>query len=125
MHIALVSQDVTILPGSVADNIAFGSNKPDITKEEIIEAAKYANAHEFIMKMVDGYDTILSENGRNYRVVETNAIDCQGISKNAPIILLDEPTSALDPQSESIVTGALDRLIQDKGQLLYPIVPPP
>ena len=118
-HIALVSQDVTILPGSVADNIAFGSNKPDITKEEIIEAAKYANAHEFIMKMVDGYDTILSENGRNLSGGQKQMLSiARAFLKNAPIILLDEPTSALDPQSESIVTGALDRLIQDKGAII-------
>jgi ABC-type multidrug transport system fused ATPase/permease subunit len=118
-HIALVSQEVTIFPWSVADNIGFGSNKKDLTREEIIEAAKYANAHEFIMNMLKGYDTVLEENGKNLSGGQKQMISiARAFLKNAPIVLLDESTSALDAQSEAVVTESLDRLIQDKGVII-------
>jgi ABC-type multidrug transport system fused ATPase/permease subunit len=118
-QLALVSQDVTIFPYSLSDNIAFGSEKSDITKEEIVQAAKHANAHDFIMSLPDGYDTILMENGANLSGGQKQMISiARAFLKDSPIILLDEPTSALDTQSESVITDSLNRLMQDKGVII-------
>ncbi len=110
---------MTIFPWSIADNIAFGSDKKDLTREEIIEAAKYANAHEFIMNMPKGYDTILDENGKNLSGGQKQMIAiARAFIKDAPIVLLDEPTSALDAQAEAVVTESLEHLIKEKGVII-------
>lgn len=117
--IALVSQDITIFPLSVSENIAIGSPYKNITRGKIEEAAKLANAHQFIMKLPDKYDTILYENGANLSGGEKQMISiARAFLKNAPIILLDEPTSALDAQSESIIKESLSRLAQNKGVII-------
>lgn len=117
--LALVSQDVTIFPLSISGNIAIGSSDENISQERIIEAAKLAGAHQFIMKLSDGYNTMLGENGVNLSGGERQMISiARAFLKDAPIILLDEPTSALDAQSEDIINESLKRLIQNKGVII-------
>jgi ABC-type multidrug transport system fused ATPase/permease subunit len=91
---------------SIADNIAFGN--PGASREEIIEAAKMAQAHHFIMKLPHGYDTLASEGGVSLSGGEKQRISlARAFLRNTPILILDEPTSALDVQTESKIFKAL------------------
>lgn len=111
--IAYVPQTPYLFNVSIRDNIRFG--KLDATQEEIVAAAKTANAHEFIMKQSDGYDTITGERGGRLSGGERQRIAvARAILKNAPILLLDEATSALDNESEQLVQSALDNLLKDR-----------
>ena len=118
-HIALVSQNVTILPMSVRENIAIGNDKESITEEEIKRAAKLSGADKFIEGLAEKYDTYLGENG-----VKLSGGQCQMLSiaraflKDAPIILLDEPTSALDAESEMQIRAALKTLLVNKSVII-------
>jgi len=106
---ALVSQDVTLFDDSVANNIGFGDQNAG--REEIIEAAKAADAHEFISTLSQGYDTPLGEDGDSLSGGQKQRLAiARAILRDAPILLLDEATSALDAASESKVQAALDRL---------------
>lgn len=117
--LALVSQDVTIFPLSISGNIAIGSSDENISQERIIEAAKLAGAHQFIMRLSDGYNTMLGENGVNLSGGERQMISiARAFLKGAPIILLDEPTSSLDAQSENIINESIKRLVQNKGVII-------
>ena len=117
--VALVSQDITIFPLSISENIAIGSADKNISQEKIEEAAKLANAHQFIMKLPDKYETILDENGINLSGGERQMLSiARAFLKNASIILLDEPTSALDAQAEKIIKESLKRLVQNKGVII-------
>ena len=113
-HISLVSQNVTLFNDSVINNIAFGELK-DRERERIINAAKIANAHEFIENLPDGYNTeigddgVLLSGGQRQRIAIARAI-----LKNAPILILDEATSALDSDSERQIQKALEQLIKDR-----------
>jgi len=108
-HMALVSQEVAIFNDTVRDNIAYGTI--DATEEEIIAAAKNAAAHDFIMELPHGYDTIVGENGAKLSGGQRQRISiARAMLKNAPVLLLDEATSALDTQSERLVQAALERL---------------
>ena len=108
-HIALVSQDITIFNDSVYDNILYG--QPNATKEEVIEAAKAAAAHDFIEGLEQGYDTVVGESGIKLSGGQKQRISiARAILRDAPILLLDEATSALDNESEKIVQDALKRL---------------
>lgn len=108
-HMALVSQEVAIFNDTVRDNIAYGTL--DATDEEIIAAAQNAAAHEFIMDLPHGYDTIVGENGAKLSGGQRQRISiARAMLKNAPVLLLDEATSALDTQSERLVQSALERL---------------
>lgn len=112
-NISLVLQDPFLFPLSVADNIAFG--RPGATREEIIEAASAAHAHEFIEQLTDGYDTVLSEGGSQLSGGERQRIAiARAVLKNAPILILDEPTSALDAHTEGKIFEALSRLMKDR-----------
>jgi len=105
--ISLVSQDTKLFEGTIEKNIAFGKN--GATMDEIIAAAKLANAHEFIVKMPEGYNTLLKEQGSNLSGGQRQRIAfARAILKNAPILLLDEPTSALDTQAEAVFQEALE-----------------
>ena len=99
--------------GTVAENIAYG--RLDATREEIIAAAKAANAHEFIMKMPDGYDTEIGDRGVKLSGGQRQRLSIsRAILKNPPILILDEATSALDTESEVLVQEALERLMQKR-----------
>jgi len=106
---ALVSQDVTLFNDTIAANIGFGDELA--SRDDIIEAAKAADAHDFISLLPDGYDTKLGEDGAGLSGGQKQRLSiARAILRNAPILLLDEATSALDAESESKVQAALDRL---------------
>ena len=109
-NIAEVSQDVFLFNGTVRDNIKYGSM--DATDEQVIEAAKTANAHDFIMKMPNGYDTAVGERGTLVSGGQKQRLAiARAILKNAPILLLDEATSALDTESERLIQASLEKLM--------------
>jgi len=106
---ALVSQDVTLFNDSITTNIGFGDELA--SKDDIIEAAKAADAHDFISLLPDGYDTVLGEDGAGLSGGQKQRLSiARAILRDAPILLLDEATSALDAESETKVQTALDRL---------------
>ena len=108
-QMALVSQEIVIFNQSVADNIACG--KLDATREEIIAAAKAANAHEFIESLPEGYDTSLGEQGTRLSGGQRQRIAiARAFVRQAPILILDEATASLDSKAEAEVQGAIDRL---------------
>ena len=112
-HIGVVQQDVYLFSGTVRENITYGS--PDATDEEIIEAAKNAGAHEFIMSLPDGYDTYVGERGLKLSGGQKQRVSIARLFlKNPPILILDEATSALDNESELIVQKSLERLAKNR-----------
>ena len=112
-QIGFVLQDTVLFRGTVRDNIAYG--RPTATEEEIVEAAKLANADEFIAKMPDGYDTMVGERGLTLSGGQRQRIGiARAIIRNAPILILDEPTAALDTESEKLVMEALERLMKGR-----------
>jgi ABC-type multidrug transport system fused ATPase/permease subunit len=105
-NISLVLQDAFIFPITIGENIAFGN--PGATKEEIISAAQAAQAHDFIMKLPEGYETIASEGGVSLSGGEKQRISlARAFLRNTPILILDEPTSAMDMQTEAKIFKAL------------------
>jgi subfamily B ATP-binding cassette protein MsbA len=108
-HIALVSQHVTLFSETVAANIALG--RDDASQDDIIAAAKAADAHDFISALPKGYETVLGESGDTLSGGQRQRLSiARAILRDAPILLLDEATSALDAQSEAKVQAALERL---------------
>ncbi|MEK6560533.1 MAG: lipid A export permease/ATP-binding protein MsbA [Nitrospirota bacterium] len=109
-HIGIVSQDVILFNDTVFSNIAYG--KKDIGMEDVMNAAKKAYAHDFIIKMPDGYNTVIGERGAKVSGGEKQRIAiARAILKDPPILILDEATSALDTESEHIIRMALDNLM--------------
>lgn len=116
-QIALVPQDTMIFASSAADNISYG--KPTASRDIIVAAAKAANAHEFIEKMPEGYETILGERGVTLSGGQKQRLAiARAILKDAPVLLLDEATSALDAESEKLVQDALENLMQGRTTLI-------
>lgn len=114
---SIVFQDVTLFNGSVKDNIKIG--KRGATDEEILRAARLAGCDEFVMKLKNGYDTNIGENGCRLSGGERQRISiARAFLKDAPIILLDEATASLDVENETLVQSALSRLIKDKTVLI-------
>ena len=108
-NIGIVQQDVYLFAGTVYENIRYG--KPDATKEEVIEAAKLANAHDFIMELPNGYDTDIGQRGIKLSGGQKQRLSIARVFlKNPPILIFDEATSALDNESENIVKESLERL---------------
>ena len=117
-QIGFVQQDVYLFSGSVYENIAYG--KPGASREEVIEAAKLAGAHEFILELFSGYDTYVGERGVKLSGGQKQRISiARAFLKNPPIMILDEATSALDNESEKLVQASLDRLA--KGRTTFTI----
>lgn len=109
-QVGIVPQETILFNGSVYDNILYG--RLDATKEEVEAAAKAANAHNFIMELPDGYNTMLGDRGVNISGGQRQRISiARAILKNPQILILDEATSALDTESERVVQEALDRLM--------------
>ncbi len=112
-QVGFVLQDTLLFYGSVAENIAYG--KPAATKEEIISAARLANAEEFILKMPHGYDTLVGERGVTLSGGQRQRIGiARAIIRDSPILILDEPTAALDTESERLVMEALEKLMEGR-----------
>ena len=116
-QIAYVPQEPYLYEVSIAENIAYG--RYGASREEVIAAAKAANAHEFIMKLPNGYDTVLGERGNTLSGGERQRIAiARAIIRDTPVMILDEATSALDNESESLVQEAIKRLRQDRTILM-------
>lgn len=112
-QIGLVSQDVYLFGGSIKDNIAYG--KPDATMDEIVDAAKKANIHDFIMELPDKYDTFVGERGTRLSGGQKQRISIARVFlKNPPVLIFDEATSALDNESERFIQKSLEELAKDR-----------
>ncbi len=112
-NIGIVQQDVYLFAGTVYDNILYG--KPDATREEVIEAAKLANAHEFIEGLPNGYDTDIGQRGVKLSGGQKQRLSIARVFlKNPPILIFDEATSALDNESENIVKESLEKLAANR-----------
>lgn len=112
-QIALVSQNVFLFPKSIGENVAYG--KPGASQEEIVEACKKAEIHDFIMTLPQGYETIVGERGAMLSGGQKQRVSiARAILKDAPILLLDEPTSALDVETESNIQNAINAVKSGK-----------
>ena len=116
-QIALVPQETLLFGGSIRENILYG--KLDATEEELVDAAKSANAHEFILKQENGYDTLVGEKGVKLSGGERQRIAiARALLKNPRILVLDEATSALDNRSEALIQEAMERLMAGRTTLI-------
>ena len=112
-HIGMVQQDVYLFAGTIFENIQYG--KPGATREEVIEAVKNANAHEFIMAFPDGYDTDIGQRGIKLSGGQKQRLSIARVFlKNPPILIFDEATSALDNESEKVVQDSLEKLAKNR-----------
>ena len=117
-QIALVSQDIVLFNDTVAANIAYGSLR-QYSREALIEAAKAANAWDFIQQLPQGLDTVIGENGGRFSGGQRQRIAiARALLKNAPILILDEATSALDTESERQVQAALTNVMHNRTTLV-------
>ena len=109
----MVLQDTHLFTGTVADNIRYG--KLDATDEEVIAAAKLANAHYFITKLPQGYDTVLSGDGSELSQGERQLLAiARAAIADPPVLILDEATSSIDTRTETIVQSGMDKLMKDR-----------
>ena len=116
-QLSLVLQEPMLFSGSIADNIRYG--RLGASLDEIVEAAKAANAHDFIERLPEGYDTELGEGGRQLSGGERQRICvARAFIRNAPILILDEPTSSIDSKTEQVILDALDRLMVGRTSLM-------
>ena len=116
-QIAIVLQDTLLFSTTIRENIAYG--RPDATEEEIREAARRAQADEFISRLPDGYDSPVGERGGHLSVGQRQRIGiARAFLKNAPILLLDEPTSALDPTTEAAIMETIKELMHGRTTLI-------
>nr|MBO2493630.1 ABC transporter ATP-binding protein [Clostridia bacterium] len=116
-QISMVSQDVFLFNGTVKENILYG--RPDATDEEVIAAAKAANAHEFIMELPEGYDTRVGERGVKLSGGQKQRISiARALLKDAPILILDEATSSVDTQTEKQIQEALENLMKNRTTIV-------
>ena len=112
-NISMVFQNVYLFHDTIRANICFG--KPDATEKEMIDAAKKARCHDFIMALPQGYDTVISEGGGTLSGGEKQRISiARAMLKNAPIIILDEATASIDPENEHLIQSALSELTRGK-----------
>jgi ATP-binding cassette subfamily B protein len=112
-HIGMVQQDVYLFSGTIFENISYG--KPGSTREEVIEAAKNANAHEFIESFPDGYDTDIGQRGIKLSGGQKQRLSIARVFlKNPEILIFDEATSALDNESERVVQESLEKLAKNR-----------
>lgn len=116
-NIGIVQQDVYLFAGTVFDNILYG--KPDASREEVIEAAKNANAHDFIMSLPNGYETDIGQRGIKLSGGQKQRLSIARVFlKNPPILIFDEATSALDNESEKVVQDSLEKLAKNRTTIV-------
>ncbi len=116
-QVGYVLQETILFRGTVAENIAFG--RPDATREEIVAAARLANADEFISKMPKGYDTMVGERGATMSGGQRQRLGIARVMvRNSPLLLMDEPTAALDSESEKLVIDALEKLMKGRTVIM-------
>jgi ATP-binding cassette subfamily B protein len=116
-NIGIVQQDVYLFGGSILENIRYG--RPDATVEEVVAAAKEANAHDFIMALPNGYETDIGQRGVKLSGGQKQRLSIARVFlKNPPILIFDEATSALDNQSEQIVQESLEHLAKNRTTLV-------
>ena len=112
-NIAMVLQDTHLFTGTVRENIRYG--RPDATDEEVVQAAKTASAHSFIMRLENGYDTVLEGDGANLSQGQRQLLNiARAAISNAPILVLDEATSSVDTRTERHIERGMDRLMKDR-----------
>ena len=117
MFSVLIYETIILFHDTIEQNIKMG--KEDATREEVIEAAKKASCHEFIMSLPDGYDTMVGEGGSTLSGGEKQQISiARVLSKDAPIVLLDEATASLDPENEVLIQSAISELVFDKTVII-------
>ncbi len=110
---AMVLQDTNLFTGTIKDNIRYG--RLDATDEDIVKAAKLANAHEFIMMMKDGYDTVITNNGENLSQGQRQLLSIARCAVgNPPILIMDEATSSIDTHTEALVQSGMDKLMENR-----------
>ena len=113
----LVTQDSILFNDTVRNNIALG--KENATDQEIVEAAKIANAHDFITELPNGYDTNIGDSGNKLSGGQKQRLSiARAVLKNPPIMILDEATSALDTESERLVQDALEKMMQNRTSVV-------
>jgi ATP-binding cassette, subfamily B, bacterial len=116
-QIALVLQEPLLFSGTIAENIRYG--RLDATEEAIVEAARAANAHDFIAALPEGYETIVGEKGAGLSGGERQRISvARAFIKNAPILILDEPTSSIDSRTEGVILDALDQIMEGRTSFM-------
>jgi ABC-type multidrug transport system fused ATPase/permease subunit len=116
-NVSIVLQDVFLFHGSVRDNLLFGN--PNAADEDIVEAAKIANAHEFILALPEGYDTIIGERGVKLSGGQRQRISiARAVLKDTPILILDEATSSVDTETELLIQQALERLMEGRTTII-------
>jgi len=116
-QISIVLQDVFLFHGTARENILFG--RPGATEEEMIAAAKVANAHEFIVQLPNGYDTVIGERGVKLSGGQRQRVAiARAVLRDAPILILDEATSAVDTETELLIQQALERLMKGRTTLV-------
>ncbi|MGB1205514.1 MAG: ABC transporter ATP-binding protein [Chitinophagales bacterium] len=115
----IVTQEPILFHDTVLNNIAFGLEKENVSREQIIQAAKVANAHDFIMQLENNYDTIIGDRGHKLSGGERQRLTiARAVLKNPPILILDEATSSLDSASEKLVQDALHKLMQNRTSIV-------
>jgi ATP-binding cassette subfamily B protein/subfamily B ATP-binding cassette protein MsbA len=116
-QVSIVLQDVFLFHGTVRENILFG--RPDASEEEIVAAARVANAHTFIMELQDGYDTLIGERGVKLSGGQKQRLSiARAVLKDAPILILDEATSSVDTETEMLIQQALERLMVGRTTMI-------
>jgi ATP-binding cassette subfamily B protein len=116
-NVSVVLQEPFLFPISVADNIAYG--RPGASREQVVAAARAANAHEFVVALPEGYDTVVGERGGTLSGGQRQRISiARALLKDAPVLVLDEPTSALDVHSERLLLEALEHLMAGRSTLI-------
>ena len=116
-QISMVFQDVYLFHDTIENNIKMG--KETATREEVIDAAKKASCHDFIMALPEGYDTMVGEGGSTLSGGEKQRISiARALLKDAPIVLLDEATASLDPENEVLIQAAISELVNEKTVII-------
>ena len=109
----MVLQDTNLFTGTIKDNIRYG--RLDATDEDVVKAAKLANAHDFIMMMKNGYDTVITNNGENLSQGQRQLLSiARAAVANPPILIMDEATSSIDTHTESLVQSGMDKLMENR-----------